>query len=50
MFVQLECDSSMVEEFRGSLEPATGCALAWHSVGDDDVGVDGLFQSSLPYG
>jgi hypothetical protein len=48
VFLQLECDGSMVEELRGSLEPAAGCASAWHSVGDDDSGVDGLFRSSRP--
>jgi hypothetical protein len=41
--VQLECDSSLVEELRGPLEPAACCALAWHSVGDDGTCFSGLF-------
>jgi hypothetical protein len=40
----------MVEEFGRLVVPATGCASAWHSVGDGGAGGGGLFQSSLPVG
>jgi hypothetical protein len=48
--VQFEVDSPMVEEIRGLAVPATGCASAWHNVGDGDGGGGSLFQSSLPVG
>jgi hypothetical protein len=50
VYVQVECDSCMVEELRGPFEPATGCVSAWHNVGDDGAGVGGLFRSSVPCG
>jgi hypothetical protein len=50
MYVQLECDSSTVEELRGPLELAAGYASAWHNVVVDGAGVGGLFRSSLPCG
>jgi hypothetical protein len=42
-YVQLECDSSLVEELSGLLEHAAGCDSAWHNVGDDGTSFGGLF-------
>jgi hypothetical protein len=47
-YVQLECDSYLVEELMGLLEPVASCASAWHNVGDDGAGVGSLFMVFFP--
>jgi hypothetical protein len=49
VYVQFEDDGSMVEVLRGQLVPVAGCAPAWHNVGDDGAGIDGLFGLLFHY-